>query len=103
MDDPNTSPTAFLRTVMHDRTAPIRARVRAAKALLRIEGPNGPPHLQPSSLTIRIQLPQVLEMQRLWKSFSPEMQRDLMYLKQCYDQEIEGPFDIDHMPVKGHA
>jgi hypothetical protein len=103
MDDPNTSPTAFLRSVMHDRTAPIRDRVRAAKALLKIEGPNGPPHLQPPSLTIRIHLPHALEMQRLWESFSPEMQKDLMYLKRCYDQGIEGPFDIADMQVKGHG
>lgn len=87
---------------MCDREAPIRDRVRAAKALLAIEGPHGPPRMQPPSFTIRITLPPALEMQRMWESFSPELQQDLLLIKCCYEQGLDVP-DLDFMQVKGQA
>jgi hypothetical protein len=96
------SATEFLRSVMHDRGADIRDRVEAAKALLVIEGPNGPPHLWPPTLTIRITLPQPIEMQRLFETFLPELQRDLLSIKKCYEQGLDVP-DLEFMQVKGRA
>ena len=69
-DDPYLRPKDFLYAVMRDRSADIRDRVRAATALMAIE-PNGPPRIPPPSLTIRIQLPHALEMQRLFEIFQP--------------------------------
>ena len=41
-------------------------------------------------------------MQRLFETFSPELQRDLLLIKKCYDQGLDVP-DLDFMPVKGRA
>jgi hypothetical protein len=38
-----------------------------------------------------------------YDSFSPEIQRDLMYIKRCYESGYYGPFDIGDMPIKGRA
>ena len=94
---------------MHSRDVTIEDRVKAASALLEIEGPDGPPK---PALVIQIQCisdddmraaSHRLSMKLLFESFPPELQKDLLYLKRCYEQGIEGPFAIDDMPIKGHA
>ena len=98
-DDPNIRPLAFLYACMRDRSLPIQDRVTAAGHLLQIE-PDGPPQV---TVTIRIGGMPTDQMQRLFESFSEEIQKDLMYIKRCYELGMEGPFDIGDMPVKGRA
>jgi hypothetical protein len=99
-DDPDIGPLAFLYACMHDQSLPIADRINAACHLMQIE-PDGP--VQPT-VTIRISgIPSGDKMQQLFDSFSPEIQRDLMFVKRCYDAGFYGPFDIDDMPVKGRA
>jgi hypothetical protein len=107
-NNPNITSTEFLREVMRSRDVAIEDRVKAASALMEIE-PFGPPK---PSLTIQIQCisdddmrasSHRLSMKLLFESFPPELQKDLLYLKRCYEQGIEGPFEIGDMPIKGHA
>jgi hypothetical protein len=98
-DDPRIRPLEFLYACMRDRSLPIQDRVTAAGHLMHIE-PDGPPQV---TVTIRIGGMPTDKMQQLFESFSEEIQKDLLYIKRCYEQGMEGPFDIGDMPVKGRA
>lgn len=108
-DNPDLSSVQFLREVMHSREVALVDRVKATGCLAEIECMAPRPRTkgrkldEPPSLVIKITLPPELEMQVLFKSFPPELQKDLLYLQRCYEQGIEGPFEIGDMPVKGHA
>ena len=108
-NDQNLSAVEFLHCVMRSSDVAVEDRLKAAQALLEIEGPDGPPK---PSLTIQIQCisdddmrasSHRLSMKLLFESFPPELQKDLLFLKRCYEQGIEGPFEIDGMPIKGHC
>lgn len=93
-DDPNIRPKEFLYAVMHDKTLPLTQRIKAAGKLMRIE-PDGPP-----TPVLKVVIPYMSD---LWfRSFSPELQRDLLWIKRCFELGIVDP-DIDHWDVKGHA
>ena len=98
-DDPNISALGFLYAVMRATSLSIAVRLDAATKLMRIQ-PDGPPE---PAYTIRIapnaELHAHAHAQALWDFFTPEMQKDLLLVKRCYEAGLESP-DIADMEVR---
>jgi hypothetical protein len=124
----NLTAVEFLRAVMRDPSVAIEDRLRAASALLEIEGPDGPP--KPSlTITLPYELGVSLhemkrqaeqayhqEMMRQWEAFDAEQQAYFNSLPQAEQDEIMrvlnrllrcNELDIGELKatseVKGHA
>jgi hypothetical protein len=99
-DKPGLDALGFLRAVMHDRDTDLCVRMDAANKLLMLRDPydNVEWHDGP---TYRIGGIPSDKMQQLFESFSPQLQKDLQYIKKCYELGIDP--NIDHLPIKGHA
>src|SRR5262249_1225484 len=91
---PGLSPLQFMLAVVNDPTVDIRDRLKAAEyaAPYLYAVPKQIRDLRP---TVKVTIPYMPD---LWfASFTPEMQNDLLYIKDCYDRGLN-PFE-----VKGHA
>jgi hypothetical protein len=79
---------------MHDTKLSLSIRMEAAGKLMRMGlGDFREQHIH---ITIRGGMPPRLE------DFTPELQRDLLWIKRCFELGIEDP-DINNLDVKGHA
>jgi hypothetical protein len=77
MDDPDISATRFLVAVMHDTSVDLKERMTAADLLCKIGLGNY------RERVVRITINGGLSGSRL-EGFSPEMQRDLLWIKRCF-------------------
>jgi hypothetical protein len=101
MNEVNITSTAFLFAVMHDPTLPLHARMDAAVKLIQLGLGNysNQPELRISITGGLSATPGIPGLE----DFSPEMQRDLLWIKRCYELGIVDP-DIDNWDIKkGHG
>jgi hypothetical protein len=95
-DDPDISATRFLVAVMHDKTVDLKDRMTAADLLCKM----GLGLYK--ERTLRITIHGGMPRRPRLEDFPPEMQRDLLWIKRCYELGIENP-DINDWDIKGHG
>jgi hypothetical protein len=98
---PDIAAKEFLFEVMHDKTADLRDRVNAAGKLIKMGmgDYSGVPRVH---ITIRGGLPGGLPRKKRFEDFSPEMQRDLLWIKFCYENGMLDP-NLENWEVAGNA
>jgi hypothetical protein len=95
-DDPDITATQFLARVMHDNSLDLAVRMEAAEKLLQMGLGNY------REQVLRITINGGLSRSPRLEDFSPGMQRDLRWIKRCFELGIEDP-DIDNLEIAGHA